>query len=89
MPSKSDIDYDGPSILNDIPQKYNRPPSYNNEEYKTSQKKDFDFDFYLPSAPNNLDSKLSNAQNDNTNNDQSASIDFDELTKRFQNLKKE
>ena len=57
---------------------------------------DLDDDLGLPSVPvdsypNNYMNKNDGSKNNNSNqqppNDQSASIDFDELTKRFNNLK--
>lgn len=87
LPSKSN-DFPSPPpsnpYHNDFPP---RPPSYHLNEPKNTPNKpqiSYDDDLGLPSVPNTnpMGPSISN-----DNNDQSGSIDFDELSKRFQNLK--
>jgi hypothetical protein len=74
---------------------YNRPPSYNqydkqnsfasaDQAPKKANPSDFDLDFNLPNVPTGGGEEPSSQ---NASNDQAGSIDFDELTRRFQNLK--
>jgi hypothetical protein len=96
LPSKNDPLY---PTTNDLER--SRPPTYEqSNEFDSNKKKeksnfadvDNDDNLDLPSVPtdnNNLriHSQASNQAPNNNNNNQSDSCDFDELTRRFENLK--
>lgn len=71
------------------------PPTYDQSNENISKdgsggggkQKPYDFDDDLPNLPSVPDSHLNNTNTNNTANDHSQSIDFDELSRRFENLK--
>jgi hypothetical protein len=63
-----------------------RPPSYQFEGNQKSHNT-FDDDLGLPSVPDTFPGNKKGQESKNNQDDFSVSNDFDELTKRFQNLK--
>jgi hypothetical protein len=93
LPPKQPSNLENPNVFNSD---YNRPPSYNSSEKEKSfsgadsAMNTDDFDLRLPSVPTGGGRDASGGRDNNSNNggDQGGSVDFDELTRRFQNLKK-
>lgn len=95
LPSKSTLEESASNKLSHSP-----PPMYNmkyfeekaikNKNEKKMPQQDDDFDLGLPPVPTTHPDPLepsNNSNSSNNNNVGTASIDYDELTKRFQNLK--
>jgi hypothetical protein len=95
LPSKHQLATNNDSLSNDLGR--SPPPGYNMPNFfaelppantkKVVPTAEDDFDLSLPAVPNTYPDNFVADNNTKSGNDGSASIDYDDLTKRFQNLK--
>lgn len=96
MPPKTHNSYDNQSSQQPGAGNYNLPPTYQQSNFQSQNRQekpaavpgghDLDDFLGLPAVPDDLPN-FNNNQNQQNNDDHSRSIEFDDLARRFENLK--